>query len=424
MGLFSGFRRLKLTTHDRKLIWQAFGSSLTNKLFTNNTATLLDEGYERNIDVYSVIKRISDVYSALPYEVVEIKKDGTEEVLNDTSLNELLQKPNRAKGYSMTDIDEQTIIYLLATGNTFMVGNTQIDRTLIEEIDILPSQYVTIKTNGNFFIPSAKYDFTLGTSNKTFEQDQVSNIRLFNPNYSSLSDSFRGLSIIQVAARAVQASNDRWDADSNILQNRGVSGLLVADGGSDRTMTAEEAQAIQDKFNQDTAGSHNFGKIKVTSANAKYIQMGMSSTDLQLLEKGVINLRSICNVLGLDSSLFNDPANKKFSNLKEGQKDLFINAIKPISSRIGQAHTQFLAKNHFPNRNVIIRKDFNQVEALQADKKTEAEKDKIVIDGINTVLNMPISNIGKAELLKEMYDLTDELTEIILKDEQIQTVSD
>ena len=62
--------------------------------------------------------------------------------------------------------------------------------------------------------------------------------------------------------------------------------------------------------------------------------MAMSSTDLQLVEKGVINLRAICNVFGLDSSLFNDPANKTFNNRKEAEKALYTNAIIPIVTNI------------------------------------------------------------------------------------------
>ena len=101
--------------------------------------------------------------------------------------------------------------------------------------------------------------------------------------------------------------------------------------------------------------------------------------------------------------MFNDPANKTFNNRKEAEKALYTNAVIPLSEKIAMAHTNFIAQNHYPNGNVRMRQDFSNVEALQADKKTEAEKDKIVLDGVNVIIAMPISNEAKGILLNETY---------------------
>ncbi len=136
--------------------------------------------------------------------------------------------------------------------------------------------------------------------------------------------------------------------------------------------------------------------------------MAMSSADLQLIEKGVITLRAMCNVFGLDSSLFNDPANKTFNNRKEAEKSLFTNAVIPLSKKVAQHHTNYICKNHYPDGSVRMRQDFSKVEVLQIDKKQEAEKDKIVVDGVNVVLNMPIDKASKVELITELYDLSED----------------
>jgi HK97 family phage portal protein len=180
-----------------------------------------------------------------------------------------------------------------------------------------------------------------------------------------------GLSPIQVAAKVVQTSNDRWDADSNLLQNRGATGLIT--DKSNRPMSPEDASRVQSDFDAQTAGTRNFGKIKVTNKDLSYIQMGMSSIDLQLIEKGVVNLRAICNVFGLDSSLFNDPENKTYNNRLEAEKSMFTNAIIPLSNKIAECLTRFLCYNHYPNRNVRMRQDFSKVEVLQANFKEKSE---------------------------------------------------
>ena len=60
-----------------------------------------------------------------------------------------------------------------------------------------------------------------------------------------------------------------------------------------------------------------------------------------------------------------------------------------------------------------MRQDFSKTEALQKDKKTEAEKDLIVIQGINQVVNMPISPEAKESLLQSTYDISEEQSRLI-----------
>ena len=179
-------------------------------------------------------------------------------------------------------------------------------------------------------------------------------------------------------------------------------------------MLPEEAALVQAKFQERVGGSNNFGKTIVTNKDLNYIQMAMSSADLQLLEKGVINLRAMCNVFGLDSSLFNDPANKTFNNRKEAEKALYTNAVQPTLDKVEAELNRWFVASHYPGGNVRFRFDYSEVAALQTDQKTEAEKDKIVIDGVNVILSMPISNEGKAELLMSTYDYSDEMVEALL----------
>jgi len=85
---------------------------------------------------------------------------------------------------------------------------------------------------------------------------------------------------------------------------------------------------------------------------------------------------------------------------------------------IHRKDTNFIAKNHYRDGSRRIRHDFSSIEALQVDKKTEAEKDKIRMEGINTVLNMPISSDGKRSLLISDYDFSEDQAKIIVPDEQ------
>jgi phage portal protein BeeE len=263
MSLFDIFSRGKigLTDNNRELIYKLFGGFGVNRL-GNSQKSQLEEGYEANVDVYSVIKKISDTYKAVP-TIVERKTSEGWEIIADTPIHELMANPNPGKGYTWDDIEEMIATYLLANGNSYLVGQEGLFSSNIAEVDVLPSPNVNITSNQDFFMPNVNYHFELNNQRKVFEQEQIEHIRFFNPSFMNSQDSFKGLSPIEVAARVVKVGNDRWDADANLLQNRGAIGLIT--DKSNRPMTPDEARAVQNGFDRDTAGTHNYGKIKVTN---------------------------------------------------------------------------------------------------------------------------------------------------------------
>lgn len=377
-----------------------------------NKKELLKLGYEENIDAYSVVKKIVDVSKSIEWIVEEKTNEGWV-VMQDNTITPLLENPNPIKGYTWQDIQEQFLTYLLCSGNAFLFGEKLDDKGgLIMDLDVLPSTHVEIKCNDSFFINNVEYKFRLGNTSELFNNEELAHVKLFNPSFTTVKESLNGLSAFQVAHNVIKVGNDKWDADSHLLQNRGIAGIIS--DNSERPMTPAEAKKAQLSFDRESTGTSKFGRIRVSNKNLKYIQMGMSSSDLELVKKGVITLRAMCNVFGLDSSLFNDPANKTFNNRLEAEKSLYTNAIIPLSNKLASSFTRYICYNHYPNKNVRMRQDFSKVEALQKDKKSEAEKDKIVMDGVNVILNMPISIEGKKELLITNYDFTEEQADTVL----------
>jgi HK97 family phage portal protein len=266
---------------------------------------------------------------------------------------------------------------------------------------------VNINSNNDFFQPVVSYTFQSYNQKRVFTNENLLHLKYFNPSYTDYTCSLYGLSPVQVAHQVIQTGNDRWDASMNMFQNRGAFGLIT--DKSNRPMNQDQAKKVQESFDYENTGSHNYGKIKVTNKDLSYISMAMSPQDLQLLESGVITLRALCNVYNVDSSMFNDPANKTYNNQLEAQKAFYNNCIIPLSNKLSEQLTRFIALNHYPDGSYRMVQDFDDIEALQTDKKAEAERDKIVIDGINVILNMPISAETKAIMIKENYDVSDEL---------------
>ena len=406
MGLLTSLAQtyLGLQSNERQTLYNILGGFNVNSLI-NSQEKQLETGYESNLDVYSVIKKIVDVSIDVPYIVERRTADGWE-LFEDNTITDLMKNPNVGKGYTWNDIDEQMLVYLLANGNAYLTGQEGLIGNRILEVDVLPSPYVNVTTGKDFFNPNPTYNFELNQTKAMFEQDEIEHIKLFNPSYSTVQESFCGLSIIQVAAMAVRVGNNRWEASANLLENRGALGIIT--DRSNRPMTPGENTDAQSTLDSRISGVNKQGKTIVTNKDLNYIQLAMSPQDLKLVEMGIVNLRAICNVFGLDSGLFNDPQNQSYNNKLEQSKALYTNAVMPINNRLLAKHNAYLVKNHYPNGDVRLRKDYSKVEALQADKKLEAEKDKIVVDGISSIMAMPISNDSKKILITDTYPQTSE----------------
>jgi phage portal protein BeeE len=130
-------------------------------------------------------------------------------------------------------------------------------------------------------------------------------------------------------------------------------------------MDQDDAKNVQNSLDQKIGGPRNAGRISVTNKDLSYIPLVMNATDLQLVNSGIVTLRSICNVFGLDSSLFNDPDNKTYNNRTEAEKAFYTNAIMPLSQKVGEWLTGYLGKNLFPGKTIRIRQDFTDIECLQ-----------------------------------------------------------
>ena len=355
----------------RRGVWQtilADGGFMPIDLAYNTNQQIV-EGYSKNVDVYSIIRKIVDVIKSVPWIVEKQQASGNWKELNNSSIQQLMDNPNPTKQYSWDDIEEMIVIYLIVTGNAYVKGTKAIGFDEYLEIDVLPSNGIVIPNlTYDFFDPKVQYYFNFGGTSRVYSQDELKHIKYFNPNIINFN---YGLSPIQVAANVVQVGNERWIADASILGNKGISGMIT--DKSNMPMQAHETEIVDSEMKKRLGGARKFGQILVTNKDLSYIPLGLSPEDLQLLEKGKVTTRALCNVLGLDSSLFNDPDNKTYNNRKEAEKAMYTNCIIPLSGKIAEALTQYLCPSLYPDAKVRMRQDFSKVECLQTNKKEESE---------------------------------------------------
>lgn len=199
-----------------------------------------------------------------------------------------------------------------------------------------------------------------------------------------------------------------------MVKNQGARGVLT--NKSDRSLKEGEAKILSDRANEKIRGIKNFAKVHVSNTEMDYLQIGMNANDLKVIESGVLTDRQLCNAYGVSSRLFNDPANSTFNNMKEANKSLYTEATIPACNKLLEDINfgwlgQWSLRDGKRYKWVL---DTSSIEALQADQAEEATKDKTVLEGINIVVNMPISDEGKKELLVNTYGLSEEMASTVV----------
>ena len=119
-----------------------------------------------------------------------------------------------------------------------------------------------------------------------------------------------------------------------------------------------------------------------TNASLEFVNMGMSSADLQLMEQGIISLRAICNMYNVSSVLFNDPASSTYNNVTEAKKDFYVDAIIPLLNLFKENYNNWLVKPYAEAENKKIYLDYSveNIPALQEDINKKAQTVKILIE--------------------------------------------
>lgn len=371
----------------------------------------LEEGYLNNNHVYSIINRIASSGADIPVIIKNVLRDGEEEIVREGDFYNFVHNPNNENTYK--SFTYQSLVYQLATGNEIQYGVKGVGSQHFSERWNLAPQYIIPKVTNLITGPQAtSYKYNYSGTDYNLDIEEVMHLKKFNPDPGA-ENAVMGMSPLSAAYRTLVASNEIITADASLIKNKGAIGLLSSKG--DRANTPEEGKELDKALKNKIGGGDNYGSIKVTSGNFDFIKFAMSPADLQILESGVIKLRDLCSVYGVKSRMFNDPKGASYNNAKQDTKDFYINGVlPPLHSEIDHFNKFYVPGwNERDNSNYFIEPDISSIEALQDDKKLEAEKDKIVMDGIDVILNMPISPEGKQKLLIDNYYFDEETAKII-----------
>jgi HK97 family phage portal protein len=130
-------------------------------------------------------------------------------------------------------------------------------------------------------------------------------------------------------------------------------------------VSIEQAQSIKEFMGQYVNGGTNKGNITVLQTPWKYLDFGLSSVDMQLIESQKITLHKLCRVFGVPVVLF-EADYMTDNNYQNALRDLVTNTIVPaIASLRDELNRWLVSKNG--NDQYYVDFDIQSLPELQRD---------------------------------------------------------
>ena len=404
--------------------YSLFGFNNWNGHSNHDEEILINEGYLSNEDVFAVLEKLVHTSASIPMKLYEKEGDNWEMVEDmNNELLKLLKNPNKEQ--TLKEYRREQYLNYLLTGDLFELKRMLLGFNYPTSLNVLPSQYVEIELEdqNKFFSPVKDYIFSYGGYRTLYDVEEVIHLKNLDPSYPC---NQKGLSPLQPAYTSLSTSNQVHYAEKSMIENKGATGM-ISSNNNDYPLSAEEREQIDKNFKGRTGGANNYNKTITVSSNVKFETLGLSPKELTLTEIDINKLRKFCNIYGLSSQLFNDPANSTYNNVNEAKASLYTESAIPLAQTFIDNWNENLIPifNERDGKEYYIKLDISEIEVLQKNKKEEAEKDKIVTDSLLSVASMvsmnQLSRESGINILMHSQGLSEEEAEMIVPIPQTQT---
>lgn len=357
------------------------------------------EAYSKNVVAYQCINRISEAVAAVR---LGIYRGETE--LNEHPLAALLRRPNPLQSYG--DYVRTKVGFLLLAGNGYeervTIGGKprELYQLRPDRVKIIPS------SNG---VPSG-YEYSVNQQKVTFPMDprtlacDVRHLKLFNPLHD-----WYGMSPIEAGAYAIDQNTEAMKHMQALLQNsaRPSGALTVKDG---QTLADEQFNRLKTQIEEQYSGSANAGRPMLLEGGLDWKQMGLSPTDMGIIETKYASARDIALAFGVPPLLLGIKGDNTFANYAEARLAFWEDTVLPLLEMILTDWNTWLAQPF----GVEVRADVDAIPAiaekrLQLWKMADASTDLTInerrqikgygpVDGGDVVL-VPSSQIPLADAI-------------------------
>lgn len=390
-----------------KALLSYIGGGLTK--YSYDGVTILNEGYNSNSDVFSVISQISKKFASVPGNLnkVENKKSLAElktlytkeldapslarkrllelKAYSNEEIAEPLERPNYYQ--SETEFKELWETFMLLNGNAYQwmfKPEGGLNEGVPRARFLLPSHLVQIvlKPLSQFQTlesPISHYILVIGDRFAEFKAEDVIHSKFPNPNYDLNGTHLYGQSPLRSALMDIQTSNVTKENNIGTMQSGGVYGFIHAKDGQ-TALTEAQATELKSRLVEMKSSREVLGRIAGASAPLGFTQVSVDTDKLLPFEYLKSSQKAICNNLGWSDLLLNNESGAKFNNLNAVWRMAISNRIAPDL----KIYEDGLNERYYPLfkelGNVHITFDVSELIEMQGDMKVLTEWLSVALD--------------------------------------------
>jgi phage portal protein BeeE len=317
----------------------------------------INKGYKGNHMVYAIIRKIaskvklaklqvfvnSDSQKTRKYKIKKFSKDilvnvqsrlhkkSLEYIEDETDpLVRFLKKPNPFQ--TIDELIELQSTFYESTGECFWYVvkiEDGINKGLPKEIYAMPPQYTDI-VQGTWEDIISGYKLRIGNTIKEIRAEDVLHMKTPQIGFDTAGLQLRGQPPLQAGFRLVTANDSAIEALTKAIQNEGVKGMLTPPDTlhPDYWLDTEQKAALDQAIEKQANNSSNRNRITSASLPLKYLELGLSPTNLALVQALEMSSTPLANLWGVNPALFNP--NTTFANLEEAKKQMVVDVTLPF----------------------------------------------------------------------------------------------
>ena len=368
--------------------------------YDSNAKTYIEQGFNINPIVYSVISQMATKTSSVPYCIKKIEDKGKKSKLNNllkatkhnlTPQQEVKRLMLETKAYTEIEYDMpldrpntmQTWNEFMELYKTFikLTGNVYIYKLMPSEganagtpiaMYLLPSHLMEIMLKKDADMMSTEspilgYKLIEGNIGMTFLENEVTHIKYPNPNFDLEGSHLYGLAPIRATLKNIETSNLALDLNIKTMKNGGAFGLIHSKGNT--PLTEIQAKGLKDRLKEMDKDPDKLAKIAGVSAEIGFTRLSLTTDELKLFEYLNFDQKQICNALGWSDKLLNNDSTKYGDNIKEHRKQVVIDNIIPDLELFAVAFNNDILPLFKNYKGTCLYFEYSELPEMQEDMK-------------------------------------------------------
>lgn len=327
MGLKSilkGWLVVKASATQEVISMSNLGSAVWND---RDYKQFAEEGYKKNVIAYRAIGEIATSISQINWLLYRVDSQGNKIEIKDHDLLSLLLRPNERQGGSA--FFESLSGFYQISGNSY-IEEVNAGTGPPTELHILRPDRMKILP-GKFGVDGFKYTVNGNEITWPSIDDKILHLKTFNP-----TDDWLGMSPMEAAAYSIDIHTAALDWNKSLLDNRAVlSGAIVYEPKEGpQTLGETSYNLLKADIEEKFSGAKNAGKPILLEGGLRWIEMGLSPSDMDYINTKHVTARDICLAYGVPPMILGIPGDNTFSNQKEARLALWEQTVLPLAYKI------------------------------------------------------------------------------------------